>query len=653
MKKIGYIFKYDEQQEKGILVYGHNCEPNWDDPMPIKFGKGDCNKDVQTGQLVLFDLSGKENANKIEPVSLYNFNRNLLADVVSCYDKFTDNMVCEEANIVYENLFYEDFDFDKCILDLPESIDDIYNLFASRIHSNILPGETFDDNFCSVDILDFQQWAANIGKEGDDWYGKTSGEVLDLFELFVNKRRNAYRSLNFAWKYDLDDSISPSWELLLSYLSESELRKVIQKAPMLQPALPKDFAINNLDVLSVDYGFPSTFVCESFYRYNINNIDSTIDYLNWKEYIKSALRCSKNHKKEEGIQACQLQKDVLTELRELLESIYTKQVLPKLKQKVTFIQDINKDQLKNLLYNNKECIFQIGTFIDLGENNKGRDSYYDFIDSYNALNSELQIVCHPYMLRKSEEWILLSAQACVESGDIRPLITALFNFDSWVSLEIENKVGEITSSVITSIDDLDDLHAAFKCNLLSEKKYFSLFKSITKDYTIEQYLRKILWSLSDPLPLSVQRYILNEVIRLFDIKDFWEIEHIKIDNETIDTVPELLRWINEKCHNGYIDQRVSNEIVGEIVKKLSDEDKQYLLDEKIITSLSLDQNSVQDAAGKFYNFDSSNFWDEPADYREFQKNRYAGSFAQDEMGYSNDDIDTIFDGDPDAYWNID
>lgn len=33
--------------------------------------------------------------------------------------------------------------------------------------------------------------------------------------------------------------------------------------------------------------------------------------------------------------------------------------------------------------------------------------------------------------------------------------------------------------------------------------------------------------------------------------------------------------------------------------------------------------------------------------------RYAGSYAQDEMGYSDDDIDTIFDGDPFAYWNID
>lgn len=32
---------------------------------------------------------------------------------------------------------------------------------------------------------------------------------------------------------------------------------------------------------------------------------------------------------------------------------------------------------------------------------------------------------------------------------------------------------------------------------------------------------------------------------------------------------------------------------------------------------------------------------------------YNGSYAQDIMGYSDDDIDIIFDGDPNAYWNID
>lgn len=32
---------------------------------------------------------------------------------------------------------------------------------------------------------------------------------------------------------------------------------------------------------------------------------------------------------------------------------------------------------------------------------------------------------------------------------------------------------------------------------------------------------------------------------------------------------------------------------------------------------------------------------------------YSGTYAHDVMGYTNDEIDTIFDGEPDAYWNID
>lgn len=49
-------------------------------------------------------------------------------------------------------------------------------------------------------------------------------------------------------------------------------------------------------------------------------------------------------------------------------------------------------------------------------------------------------------------------------------------------------------------------------------------------------------------------------------------------------------------------------------------------------------------------FDNHGFYDdnEPPTY-----GRYTGSYAQGEMGYSDDDIDTIFDGDSSAYWNID
>lgn len=33
--------------------------------------------------------------------------------------------------------------------------------------------------------------------------------------------------------------------------------------------------------------------------------------------------------------------------------------------------------------------------------------------------------------------------------------------------------------------------------------------------------------------------------------------------------------------------------------------------------------------------------------------KYSGTWAQDEAGFSDDEIDILFDGDPSAYWNID
>jgi hypothetical protein len=45
--------------------------------------------------------------------------------------------------------------------------------------------------------------------------------------------------------------------------------------------------------------------------------------------------------------------------------------------------------------------------------------------------------------------------------------------------------------------------------------------------------------------------------------------------------------------------------------------------------------------------DDYDYEDEPS------YDRYNGSYAQDVEGYDDDTIDNVFDGDPDAYWNID
>ena len=40
-------------------------------------------------------------------------------------------------------------------------------------------------------------------------------------------------------------------------------------------------------------------------------------------------------------------------------------------------------------------------------------------------------------------------------------------------------------------------------------------------------------------------------------------------------------------------------------------------------------------------------------YNDWCDDEFAGTYVHDEAGYSDEDIWDIFDGEPDAYWNID
>ena len=54
------------------------------------------------------------------------------------------------------------------------------------------------------------------------------------------------------------------------------------------------------------------------------------------------------------------------------------------------------------------------------------------------------------------------------------------------------------------------------------------------------------------------------------------------------------------------------------------------------------------------NYDSDSWDEDNQDYWDNQTyDNYHGSYAQDNEGYSDQDIDEAFDGAPEAYWNID
>ena len=51
--------------------------------------------------------------------------------------------------------------------------------------------------------------------------------------------------------------------------------------------------------------------------------------------------------------------------------------------------------------------------------------------------------------------------------------------------------------------------------------------------------------------------------------------------------------------------------------------------------------------------EESDFYEEDFYEEENHYDEFAGTYAQDVAGFSDEDIYDIFDGDPDAYWNID
>jgi hypothetical protein len=101
--------------------------------------------------------------------------------------------------------------------------------------------------------------------------------------------------------------------------------------------------------------------------------------------------------------------------------------------------------------------------------------------------------------------------------------------------------------------------------------------------------------------------------------------------------PSYVYW----CVNNIPDLMMSNETIDQI--------------KKLLPSFVIPANFESHIGEPFFeenNYKEENYMyeidTEPSTYE-----RYNGSYAQDEMGYSDDDIDTIFDGDPLAYWNID
>ena len=623
MEKIGYIIRYDESDEKGVLVYGYNIYKNNPQNRPISFSKTDCVSAVMAGQLVYFNLDDNK-ATHIERASLGNFKRDIISEIASFYDSDGCNLCKYKSYIAYrpEDLA-DNSNQNGSIANTRRRrkgnkislLDDDLDLdFPCNMESFGFSREKWEEgNAKKVDILDLEKWLDERIVKGEHLYGTTAEEVLDLFNLFVKKRRDSYKkyereSLDTHDTKNLplgmmDDSISPKWELLLASLSKDDLRTIVQKEPMLQPALPSQFCIENLDALSIDYGFPDTDVCEAYYRYRIGIIKMTTEYRFMSDMIYTANHCTIKHKENEGTHPCQIGKEVLQGLTDLLDNQFQTIVLDNIKQKLYSISDKRFDINGRILSLIREGSFSylqiIGDYVDIYDGITLFDGviyYCDYfktirfaIDTFKSLMKEDQIYLESSIKSKFGECITGIAKEHYYDGKVYQLCSLINDYPQYLTSEDFETIKRSVNSEFAELDDLEELDDAANCGLITQKQHLDRYKELTTDHDIES----ILGILNDHLyhknmPTSTQAYLIKQVFDKYKYKTLNSYHYVKVDYDTITNFGDLVGWFNKECKYGYLDAQIFGNILQEIMEGLSKEDRWQLFDKGLVSSPGMD-----------------------------------------------------------------
>lgn len=116
--------------------------------------------------------------------------------------------------------------------------------------------------------------------------------------------------------------------------------------------------------------------------------------------------------------------------------------------------------------------------------------------------------------------------------------------------------------------------------------------------------------------------------------------------DVLDVNSSYLDWCVKHC-TGIIVQIEDN-----VIKEINNVYPEFQMD-ALFESKRIWQKS-RDGYEECNNEDNDNNDDYTLNLAELPRyDRYSGSWAQNVEDYSDDEIDTVFDGDPSAYWNID
>ena len=472
-------------------------------------------------------------------------------------------------------------------VELPETIDALYEIFGCHYNQIYWRYANYTPNFLVIDILDINNWLDKDVAKSKSLYGSTAEQVIDIFELFVQKRRNAY--INSSRK--VDDSISPNWRYLLSNLSTEDLREICIKETMLQPAMPRKFCLDNLDVLSIDQGFPSVSICEAYYRYRISNTYSLEEYMSLFDRIRNATHCIVEHKKDEGVPPCKMKKRVLHELKDLLEGQCRTVVFDLFKQKLTLVSNskIDEERIMSLFTrNNKDYLYILDRYIGLYDTVLEECDYStirDFVNTFNDLTDEDKELLKSSFMGRAKACVVKIAKSGYEPGKARNLYFALQRFSNVLDIKTIEEIREIVNSEFAELNDLEELNYAYSSNMITEVQCIERYKQLTSEYDLE----KLMHHINDAeIPFPVQDYLLSTIIQKFNFKHDYSEEHIVIDKDVIYTKEALIRWLgkHKDCRN--LNTKIVSNKALELAMDFSKQDRWRLFQNGLISSPSYD-----------------------------------------------------------------
>ena len=623
MKKLGLIYKYNPSEGMGILVFGIR--------KVILFSDNDLLSKVSTGQLVFFDFNEDKTATNIERASLSNFKVDYINSIVRCgereseYSFYNDNtkitfeslgtiIIPEEKKVVpetkqesseenfpHDDIFEDgdedDFDIDFDLFDdeesttslipaefdvniltetsdnLPESINELFKYFGKYKHRRY--------ESITIDVFDLSLWVNKDVLNGK-YYGMDVEELKFLYDIFV-MRKHYDRKGNAIDDKPANDVISSKWALLLSKLSDSDLKILLNSAPKLQPAFPKEFCKKNVGLLTDDYGMTDVEICKLYCIHKISNADTVSGYKDLKNRLFTYCHCGAKHLEGEGTPMCQMGKRRINNLEKRLDSQYENVIRQNVISQLTKICDdanvVNKIKKATLDEFNSVGLF-LENFHALRNDFLGYKVYEKTFEIYEKLPRLYKDALKTSLLNCVNE----SAILATKNEYISPFLLGyqIEQLNGWILDSTKQQIKELVNEKFSNLDDLEDLNNAYKYDYITSKQYFKRYKQLTSDFNTHQFLKELSDYKIKDSPLTIQWYVVSNIIKKLGYDSLNSFDYARLGYyDAISDIRSLLKWLNDY---GNLKDIILKKAEETICSVLSDDERWTLFEEKITKS---------------------------------------------------------------------